>query len=46
MDATFNCNLSGPHIHPSAFLGYTVGSDHAPIALRADWQDQVETLSR
>jgi xylan 1,4-beta-xylosidase len=41
MDATFNCNLSGPISILPHFWEHTVGSDHAPIALRADWQGQL-----
>ena len=41
MDATFNCNLSGPTSILPHFWEHTVGSDHAPMALRADWQRQL-----
>ncbi len=41
MDATFNCNLSAPTSILPHFWEHTVGSDHAPIALRADWQRQL-----
>src|SRR5436190_16910891 len=42
MKIEFVCNLAGnpsplPHIWE-----YCVGSDHAPVALRADWQQQLK----
>lgn len=41
MSARFDCDLGA---QPSAlphFWEHTVGSDHAPMALRADWRDQL-----
>ena len=38
----FSCDLGGvPEAFPH-FWEHTVGSDHAPIALRADWQAQLK----
>jgi xylan 1,4-beta-xylosidase len=37
----FNCRLSDPREPFEHFWEHTVGSDHAPIALRADWQEQL-----
>ncbi len=41
MDATFSCDFSGPKSGLPHFWEHTVGSDHAPMALRADWQAQL-----
>lgn len=38
----FMCNLSATATPLAHFWKHTVGSDHAPIALRADWQQQLE----
>jgi len=37
----FSCNLSETGSSLTHFWEHTVGSDHAPIALRADWQNQL-----
>ncbi|MGH8008865.1 MAG: GH39 family glycosyl hydrolase, partial [Candidatus Binatia bacterium] len=37
----FICNLSQPATPFAHFWEHTVGSDHAPVALRADWQAQL-----
>jgi len=37
----FTCNLSQPSTPLIHFWEHTVGSDHAPMALRADWQAQL-----
>lgn len=37
----FFCNLAEPTTPLPHFWEHTVGSDHAPVALRADWQDQL-----
>jgi xylan 1,4-beta-xylosidase len=37
----FQCDLSGPATAFPHFWEHTVGSDHAPMALRADWQAQL-----
>ena len=42
----FRCDCSqsiGPLLH---FWEHTVGSDHAPMALRADWQEQLRRCHR
>ena len=42
----FRCSLADvptPLVH---FWEHTVGSDHAPIALRADWQAQLRRCHR
>jgi xylan 1,4-beta-xylosidase len=41
MDTTFSCDFSGPTASLPHFWEHTVGSDHAPMALRADWQAQM-----
>ena len=38
----FFCNLAEPSTPLPHFWEHTVGSDHAPVALRADWQSQLE----
>ena len=37
----FTCNLLGTSTPFNHFWEHTVGSDHAPMALRADWQAQL-----
>ena len=37
----FFCNLSERSTPLTHFWEHTVGSDHAPVALRADWQEQL-----
>ena len=37
----FHCSLAGPSKSLPHFWEHTVGSDHASIALRADWQAQL-----
>ncbi len=38
----FFCNLAEPVTALPHFWEHTVGSDHAPVALRADWQRQLQ----
>ena len=38
---TFSCDLSRPAKPFTHFWEHTVGSGHAPLALRADWQTQL-----
>jgi xylan 1,4-beta-xylosidase len=38
---TFICNLTEGGVPLTHFWEHTVGSDHAPVALRADWQGQL-----
>jgi len=38
----FFCNLAEPATALPHFWEHTVGSDHAPVALRADWQRQLQ----
>jgi xylan 1,4-beta-xylosidase len=38
---TFTCNLAQPSKPFTHFWEHTVGSGHAPLALRADWQAQL-----
>ena len=38
----FFCNLAEPSTPLPHFWEHTVGSDHAPVALRADWQQQLQ----
>ena len=40
-DAYVHCNLSQPSKPFAHFWEHTVGSGHAPLALRADWQAQL-----
>ncbi|HET6251750.1 MAG TPA: cellulase family glycosylhydrolase [Tepidisphaeraceae bacterium] len=40
--ATFYSDLSGPTAHLEHFWEHTVGSGHATLALRADWQAQLK----
>ena len=42
----FSCDLSGPGRDLSHFWEHVVGSDHAPVALRADWQAQLRRCRR
>ena len=42
----FFCNLAEPATPLPHFWEHTVGSDHAPIALRADWQSQLERCQK
>lgn len=39
---SFFCNLSEVTTPLPHFWEHTVGSDHGPIALRADWQQQLQ----
>jgi xylan 1,4-beta-xylosidase len=41
MDNWFRCNLAGAATSLPHFWEHTVGSDHALMALRADWQQQL-----
>lgn len=41
MGATFNCDVNGRALALPHFWEHTVGSDHAPTALRADWREQM-----
>lgn len=38
----FACDLGGTPVPLRHFWEYIVGSDHAPVALRADWQQQLK----
>jgi xylan 1,4-beta-xylosidase len=40
---SFTCNLSQTPAPFEHFWEHTVGSDHAPMALRSDWQAQLQT---
>jgi xylan 1,4-beta-xylosidase len=42
MNVNFSCDLSGATIPLPRFWEHTVGSRHAPLALRADWQAQLK----
>lgn len=42
MAISFSCNLSGLTTPLKHAWEHTVGSDHAPVALRADWQKQLQ----
>jgi xylan 1,4-beta-xylosidase len=42
MTATFSSDLSGPATALPHFWEHTVGSGHATLALRADWQAQLK----
>lgn len=42
MTATFLCDLKGPSTPLPHFWEHTVGSGHATLALRADWQAQLK----
>jgi xylan 1,4-beta-xylosidase len=39
---TFTCDLSQTPVSFDHFWEHTVGSDHAPMALRSDWQAQMQ----
>ncbi|HUE84000.1 MAG TPA: hypothetical protein VMM84_17990, partial [Pyrinomonadaceae bacterium] len=39
---TFFCDLAEATTPLPHFWEHTVGSDHAPVTLRADWQRQLE----
>src|SRR5215217_4746651 len=39
---TYFCDLAEPTTPLPHFWEHTVGSDHAPMALRADWQQQLK----
>lgn len=41
MDASFNGDIDGPAVAMPHFWEHTIGSCHAPLALRADWQAQM-----
>jgi xylan 1,4-beta-xylosidase len=41
MAATFRCDLTGPASALPHFWEHTIGSGHATLALRADWQAQM-----
>jgi xylan 1,4-beta-xylosidase len=41
MEAIFNCDFTGPASSLPHFWEHTVGSGHASLALRADWQAQM-----
>jgi xylan 1,4-beta-xylosidase len=43
---TFTCDLSRASTPFEHVWEHTVGSDHAPVALRADWQAQLRTCRR
>jgi xylan 1,4-beta-xylosidase len=45
-EAVFTCDLSQAAVPFPHFWEHTVGSDHAPMALRADWQDQLRRCHR
>jgi xylan 1,4-beta-xylosidase len=42
MKIEFSCDLTGAPVPLKHFWEYCVGSDHAPVALRADWQRQLK----
>ena len=42
MSITFNCDLSGTATALEHFWEHTIGSGHASLALRADWQAQLK----
>ncbi len=42
MTIEFACDLGGKPVPLKHFWEYSVGSDHAPVALRADWQEQLK----
>ena len=41
MGAVFNCDFTAPASNLPHFWEHTIGSGHAPLALRADWQAQM-----
>ncbi|MEI9407001.1 GH39 family glycosyl hydrolase [Mesorhizobium argentiipisi] len=44
MTATFSCDLNGPATELPHFWEHTVGSGHATLGLRADWQAQLKRV--
>jgi xylan 1,4-beta-xylosidase len=40
MSVVFSCDLRQPALRLDHFWEHIVGSGHAPLALRADWQAQ------
>ncbi len=42
---SFFCDLAEATTPLPHFWEHTVGSDHAPMALRADWQQSITTRS-
>jgi xylan 1,4-beta-xylosidase len=42
MSASFKCDVNGATSPLPHFWEHTVGSDHAPMALRADWREQMQ----
>jgi xylan 1,4-beta-xylosidase len=36
-----SCDFTGPVSSLPHFWEHTIGSDHAPMALRADWREQM-----
>jgi xylan 1,4-beta-xylosidase len=46
MTAIFSCDLARPSSAFPHFWEHTVGSGHAPLALRADWQEQMRRAHR
>ena len=40
---SFTCDLTQTPVPFEHFWEHTVGSDHAPMALRSDWQAQLQT---
>jgi xylan 1,4-beta-xylosidase len=45
-EAHFRCRLSAPTVTLPHVWEHTVGSCHAPLALRADWQDHLRRCRR
>jgi xylan 1,4-beta-xylosidase len=41
MAVIFSCDFTGPVSSLPHFWEHTIGSDHAPMALRADWREQM-----
>lgn len=39
--AYFRCDMSGPRVELTPVWEHTIGSGHATLALRADWQEQL-----
>lgn len=46
MSISFFCDLAEATTPLPHFWEHTVGSDHAPVALRADWQSQLQRCHR
>ncbi len=46
VEAHFRCRLSAPAVPLPHVWEHTVGSCHAPLALRADWQDHLRRCRR